>query len=244
MKTALEMFILVSLLFNVSTSRAAEPLIERGQLEQFSFPTLEKNATEIWNFVQKNIEIQLNHIQPLIYIADFNFEKEDSQWVLWQKKWIKENPDIWLDWQRLNPGKTHNDDTNPFPQNFFAFHYDGTDRVQIGFTSVFKKNWVMGPDGVYRDYTGEQYYTLGHELHHVALEAKGIPGLLHHCIFISARKDAKESLVLTLANYLVENKISSSFILSHGYKWEVQLDPCARLNAKDRAEAEAIALKL
>lgn len=215
--------------------------IDRGQLEPYSFPDLEKNAERIWDFVQINVNEQLSSIQPYIYVSDFDFKKESPEWVQWQKNWIKTNPEIWIDWQRQNPGKIRDEDTNPFPFNFFAFHYDGTHRIQIGFTSVFKRNWVMGPNGVYRDYTGEQYYTLGHELHHIALEALGIPGVLHHCIFISPRGQDKDSLVLSLANYLVENKMSSSFIHSHGYKWEVQLDPCARLNASDRIKAESIA---
>ncbi len=82
------------------------------------------------------------------------------------------------------------DEIFPFPGNFLAFHYDGTNRIQINPNRTFRSSIQIDPYGVRRDLDGYGYYSVGHEMLHYALEIKGIvPTKLHHCLMLYAFED-------------------------------------------------------
>ncbi len=195
-----------------------KPKILREVLAVQSYPLLEDQISKIWDFVQVNANLTFSPPPPVIYFAPFIFEKEDLEWIQWQKIWITTHPSIWEDWRANNPEATPPHNGNPFPSNFYAFSYDGTNRIQVNPYRTFIPNIV-----------GSGYYVVGHELHHYALEQLGLPGELHHCLFLKQRNENRKSLMDSLADFLVINKISGALLYNKNLNDERQLNPCARL---------------
>jgi hypothetical protein len=223
---------------------AEPPRIIRGQLPEYSYPDLESKVGRIWEFAQTNVGVRGPLEPPIVYFCSFSPKAAAPEWQEWQRKWVSAHPEIWDDWRRNNPGSAIPADGNPFPEHFFAFHYDGTNRIQVNPHRTFLPFYVNAPDGTKQDYTGAGYYSTGHELHHYALESLGVPGPLHHCLFIKDRPRGRKSMMEALADFLVEQNISASIIYHMGLNWERKLDPCARLSPEMLREVEAAAVGL
>jgi hypothetical protein len=160
---------------------------------------------------------------------------------------------IWADWTKIQGRKApavitrewvqQHPDLFPFPKTFLAFHYDGTNRIQINPEPTFLHFFTNDPYGIKRDQVGFGYYSAGHELMHYTMEQRGIPGRLHHCLFITPRA-GKSTLMEEVAQFLIDKNISSSFVMFMGAQKEKDFDPCGQLSAEEKAQVKNLAAEL
>lgn len=240
--------VLMLLTLNPSVVRG-EPEIHGQDLTR-DFPELGERASMVWDFVQQLVALQGLVEAPYIYIAPFELESQSKEWTKWQRSWIRNHPEIWVDYiktqkeidtpERLQQWARENgDDIFPFPKVFLAFHYDGTNRIQINPFRTFYAHYVNDPYGIKRDFVGSGYYSTGHEMLHYALEVKGIlPTRLHHCIFVKELPNGKPALLDQLAEFLINTEISAPIIELMGPGGERKAAPCSRLSDSDLRLAE------
>lgn len=228
---------------------ARTPVLE-GEFPVSNFPDREAHIAAIWEFVQTLGGPKQGLKPPVIHFSPFVLETQDPAWTAWQRQWSLSQDQIWtdylcnpagkkkhpelvaekvceqgriLEWYRAHPEVR---DEYPYPPQFRAFHYDGTNRIQIDPWTTYFAFYQNGPDGLPRDYVGYGYYVTGHEMLHYVLENRGIPGPTHHCLFIT--KDAEgRSYMERLADFIVARGIGTEFSMKrYGLAQEEALDPC------------------
>jgi hypothetical protein len=151
-------------------------------------------------------------------------------------------PDVSPEW--IN---SHIDSVFPFPRNFVAFHYDGTNRIQIDPRRAFIDSMQVFIDGERRGRSGQGFYSLGHEMLHYALELRGVEQKkLHHCLMLytERRGDTTSALMPApmpalmeeVADHLVEEQIIAPIARLRGLMTEHSLRPCNRLTDEELAQ--------
>lgn len=228
---------------------ASAPVLE-GSFPFANFPDREAHIAAIWEFVQTLGGPKQGLEPPVIHFSRFVEAAQDPAWTAWQRQWSRGQEQIWTDylcgpgrkkhpeavregacdtpdaaraWLRAHPELR---DEYPYPAQFRAFHYDGTNRIQIDPYATYLAFYQNGPDGVARDYVGYGYYVTGHELLHYVLENRGIPGPSHHCLFITKQSDGK-SYMEKLADFIVARGVGTDFSMKrYGLMQEESLDPC------------------
>lgn len=230
-----------------------QPVILRGHLPARSYPEMESWVASIWSFVRRNTGNRLGRVEsPILYFSPFSFTKQEPSWTQFQRDWIEDHPEIQAEWNKYaafmsKSGRTPKaqEAGNPFPPSphFPSFFYTGTNRIQLDPTikAVFKVEIDPTGAGALRDFVGYGYYMIGHELHHYALEQLGIPVALHHCLFLQERSGDRPSLMKALAEELVNKKMAFSMIEMRALSPELQMQPCEKLSAQDRANVAELA---
>ena len=129
---------------------------------------------------------------------------------------------------------THVEEIFPFPGTFLAFHYDGTNRIQVNPNRTFRASARVVPH-LPNKIDGFGYYTLGHEMLHYALESTGIgPTRLHHCLFLFRDDSEKDrGLMDQLASFLVDEGFIAPFTGYRGLLNERMFRPCKRLTSEE-----------
>lgn len=211
-------------------AEADMPIIMRGYLAGNHDLPLEIYIPEIWKFARSNSGLTTPVDPPVIYFAPFMFSKETPSWAAWQKTWIQQHPEVWDDWHRYKeayPDAELQESENPFPATLRGYHYAGTTNVQIDPFLTF-----LAPR---QRFAGWGYYSVGHELHHYVLEKIGIPVRLHHCLFITERKNGRTPLMNALADFLVDQSYSAPTVRLFGgpLDMEYQSKPCKDLSPED-----------
>lgn len=238
-------------------NKATEALVTRGidHLEHVAlegdvpiddFPNIQRRSDEIWSFLTQHLGLPSQVPAPVIYFDAFDKGAQSPEWTAWQKVWTRTHLVIWRDWTALRSHKSTTEisqewiDSNideifPFPTNFLAFHYDGTNRIQINPDRTFRASMQMDPYGIRRDLDGYGYYSAAHEMLHYALEIKGIvPTKLHHCLMIYAPEDQyTPGLMEQLTDYLVDTGTIAPISRYRGLSTERALAPCEGLSADE-----------
>lgn len=233
---------LLPLLLQASLAHAGATVHGNAPLAQY--PRLEAKIDETWQYQKGKYLGGRSVPDPEIYFFSFVRAEESPEWVEWQNGWIGENPQIWLDWTKVS-GKSvpavvtkewlaQHPDLFPFPKTFRAFHYDGTNRIQIDPQTTFLPFYVNDPYGVKSDQIGFGFYTAAHELMHYTLERRGIPGRVHHCLFVAPR-EGKLTLMQDAAQFLVDRKISNPYVRFMGADKEQDFGPCSALTPDEKA---------
>lgn len=122
---------------------------------------------------------------------------------------------------------------HPDEATFLEFHYAGTNRIQVSPSRTFLRYYQNDPYGMKSETVGYGFYVTTHEMLHYVLESDGIPGRLHHCLFISEKNG--HSLMSDLTQYLIDQKISAPLVRNVGFDFEKGLMPCEALSPEDRA---------
>lgn len=227
----------ISGLFTDEPIATANPTVIKGYMEGYNYPDLEDKISRTWAFVKRQFKLAESATAPVIYFSPFVFSKEDPEWLKKQRSWIGTHPEIWNDWNAISNGKAPAEEGNPFPDWFSAFQYYDTNLIQVNPFASFFPYYKYDNFGIATDVAGLGYYSVGHELHHYALNLKNIPVKLHHCIFV-LQKDKKDHLMNQLADFLVNNQISSSLAFLRGSAVEEQLKPCEQLSPAEQKAAE------
>lgn len=222
-----------------------------GDVPNYEIRNLQSNLDRIWQHEKATYLYAANAqnlVPPEIGFFAFQREKEQTDWQSWQKDWIRENPSIWLDWTQISglPAQAltkdwideHIDTIFPFPVTFLAFHYDHTNRIQISPAQTFLRFYVNNPYGFKEETVGYGFYVASHEMLHYVLENDGIPGRLHHCLFVSEKNG--HSLMGDIAHYLIQEKISSSMVEKVGLESEQGMMPCDQLTPDEQAQVRQI----
>jgi len=220
-------------------------------------PDIQEKADAIWSYLVRKVRLAPGTASPYIYFHRFDKATQSRKWTAWQTEWTRLHPGIWRDWTKLTRKGTEVEITDewiraniqvifPFPSTFLAFHYDGTNRIQINPSRTFGASVQNDPYGVMRDLSGQGYYSMGHEMLHYALEAKGIgPTRLHHCLFIHAVPgDAAKPIMEEVADYLVDQKMVSVTAKLTGLRSERYFDPCHSLTRAELSRVEMLAGEL
>lgn len=231
-------------------AQASRPTLE-GNFPFANFPGREEHIAAIWEFVQTLGGPKQGLKPPVIHFSRFVLAEQAPAWTAWQRNWSRGQDQIWTDYLCNSAGKKAHPEVvaerlcespaallawlrahpevreeYPYPPQFRAFHYDGTDRIQIDPYTTYFAFYQNGPDGLPRDYTGYGYYVTGHELLHYVLENRGIPGPTHHCLFVTKQADGK-SYMEKLADFIVARGIGTEFSMRrYGLGQEESLDPC------------------
>ncbi|MDX6769711.1 MAG: hypothetical protein SF051_09280 [Elusimicrobiota bacterium] len=236
----------------LAQARAAadRPTLE-GTFPEGAFRDREEHVAAIWEFVKALGGAPAGIRPPVIHFSVFDPAVQDPAWTAWQRSWSLGQTQIWTDYlcnavgkkkfpqveaERLceTPGRieaflaAHPEvrEEYPYPAQFRAFHYDGTNRIQINPETTYMAFYQNGPDGLPRDYTGYGYYVTGHELLHYALEQRGVPPLTHHCLFVTKGPDGT-SYMEKLAAFIAQRGIGTEFALRrYGVAAEESFDPC------------------
>ena len=215
------------------------PIVIKGYMEGYNYPQLEEKITKTWDFVKNQFKLTGTVTPPTIYFSPFIFSKEDPEWLQKQKLWISTHAEIWDDWNKISQGKPPVEEGNPFPDWFAGFQYYNTALIQVNPFATFFPYYKYDNFGNPNDLAGLGYYSVGHELHHYALNLKNIPVKLHHCIFVLKHKDeTKDHLMNQLANFLVNNQISSALAFLRGSQVEERFKPCEQLSADEQKTAK------
>lgn len=239
--------LLAVLLACAANARAAGPVLT-GDVP--NSPRLEARLSEVWEFVKVLGGAPEDLPPPTVYFMAFDPAKQDPAWTKWQKDWAARDPQILVDWVCSYAGRAKHpepvdkglcadpakvrvwlaahpevNDDYPFPPAFRAFHYDGTDRIQVNpattYTGVIMQ--AIPLEGL-----GYGYYVTGHEMLHYVLDRKGVPGATHHCLFVTPRADGK-SYMERLADFLIEEKGYAHFMTRRlGLDAEISLNPCGK----------------
>jgi hypothetical protein len=247
-RTSLALVILS--LLAIAPARAAISLHGNLPLEQE--PGFEEKINQIWDYEKGHyLDSTPDAVDPDLYFFPFDRSQESADFVSWQNDWILKNPSVWTDYKKatgFDPPATvtldwmqQNPDILPFPKAFVGLHYGGTDRMQIDPQVAFLQ--YFQPDGMGResDLIGFGYYVTAHELLHYAFEQRGIPGRIHHCLFVASRP-GKPTIMEELAQFLIDNKISNQVIMFTGARDEG--NHCLPLSAADQALVNRYAAEL
>lgn len=221
----------------------------RGNVPNMEIRGLQAKLNRVWDHQSHNYlpaDLLQQTPPPEIHFYQFDRAQESQEFVQWQREWVINNKQIWLDWTQLNgisPDqvtqewiRANVDQIFPFPKTFLAFHYDGTNKIQINPDRTFLAYYVNSPEGIKTDYVGFGFYSAAHEMLHYILDTKKVPGRLHHCMFVSNRGE-QTPVMQELADYLVSESISSELVKRIGWESEQGLQPCSQLSAPDQAEA-------
>ena len=228
-----------------------------GDVPFDGFPHIEDRSDEIWAFLTQRLELPAQDPAPVIYFYPFDRALQSADWTAWQKAWTRTHSTIWRDWTALRmTGSTEEisqqwidsniDEIFPFPDNFLAFHYDGTNRIQINPDRTFRASIQNDPYGVRRNLDGYGYYSASHEMLHYALELKGVvPTKLHHCLFLHTG-EARETrgLMEEVADFLVDEGIVAPIARHRGLHSESMLAPCDRLTPDEKRQVERFSAEL
>lgn len=221
----------------------------------YNYPNLNSELDGIWDFASKDLaQMDTDKLpNPDIYIENFVLIQESTDNQTFQREWLLPHRQIWLDWAAAHniPPERITDDwirSNflalfPFPPDFRAYQYEDTNRIQISPDQTFLRFVQNDEHGIPHDLVGVGFYNLGHEMTHLALERRGVPKKLHHCIYVT-NVDQRPNLMERLVNYLVSKTISSSMVSFYGYQQDVGVDPCSALTAQERVQATAYAREL
>ncbi len=215
---------------------SVNPIVIKGYMEGYNYPNLDDKIFRTWTFIKKQLQLAESVTAPVIYFSPFVFSKEDPEWLKKQRSWIGNHPEIWADWNAISNGKPPVEEGNPFPNWFAGFQYYDTNLIQVNPFASFFPYYKYDNLGIPTDVAGLGYYSVGHELYHYALNLKNIPVKLHHCIFV-LEKDKQNHLMNQLADFLVNNQISSSLAFLRGSKVEEQLKPCKQLSVDEQKSA-------
>ena len=239
-------------IFCGATFPAQGAVLLSGHAPTFELPGLQQKLDRVWEFEAKTYLTGsrgvANVSPPEIGFYEFVRDEEAEDWRLWQRNWILTNLEVWKNWTEFHgfdSGQVneswvaqHVDEIFPFPAVFLAFHYDGTNRIQISPARTFLRFYQNGPNGLKSDTTGYGYYAAAHEFMHYVLERNGIPGRLHHCMFVLENRGTTRMEEIT--KFLIASKIAAPIIERFAYIPEVAMDPCGSLNESDRAEAKRL----
>ncbi len=216
---------------------SGNPIVTKGYMEGYNYPGLEDKISRTWVYIKKQVQLAEPTAAPIIYFSPFIFSKEEPEWLKKQKSWIGTHPEIWTDWNAISNGKPPVEEGNPFPDWFAGFQYYDTHLIQVNPFASFFPYYNYDNFGIPTDVAGLGYYSVGHELYHYALNLKNIPVKFHHCIFV-LQKDNKDHLMNQLANFLINNQISSALAFLRGSQIEEQLKPCEQLTADEQKSAQ------
>ncbi len=223
------------------------PVILIGELKGYNYPGLEDKVAQTWDFIKTSTgfnQLKMTAEAPIINFEPFIFAKETPDWVLFQKQWIKDHPEVWDDWNKFSHGVKPDEDGNPFPKKFTAFEYYGTSHIQVNPEFSFIPYYQYDDKGIEQDLAGLGYYSVGHELHHYIFTLMGVPIKLHHCIFTLPRKSTEKPLIEALSDFLIDNHISSFLARFRGSDAEINLNPCNDLSPDEQKAASDWAQKL
>ena len=214
-------------------------------------PSLESRLSEVWEFVKRLGGAPPGLPAPTVHFSPFDPAKQDAQWTLWQRGWSLSHPQVTSDWLCSYSGHAKYPEPRdsglcadpkrvlswmaghpevlaefPFPATFRAFHYDGTDRIQVNPYTTYTGTILQG---VPLALVGYGYYVTGHEMLHYVLDRKGIPGETHHCLFVTPQPPDGKSYMGRLADFLIDEKGYSHFMVRElGLGAEISLKPCAK----------------
>ena len=163
----------------------------------------QKEVDDLVRFVGKLGGINMTEI--IIYFIGFGEEESigAEHLIEMQKIWIEEFAEKKGD--RLSV-------------NTRGFHYEWTNIIQIN-PLIFVNSFIADHLGRKTIPAGAGFYVLGHEMMHVAFELKGIPGPLHHCLFITGGYAER------LAQYVSEKNLAHPVIINSQYL-ETEKDWC------------------
>lgn len=222
-----------------------------GDVPLDDFPDIQSKTDAIWSHLEQRLTLIGAHRAPAIHFSPFDQGSQSAAWTAWQKSWTRSHPVIWSDWTALRSKgerieisrqwiEENIDEIFPFPKTFLAFHYDGTNRIQINPKRTFLASVQLDPYGVRHDLDGSGYYTEAHEMLHYALELKGVvPTKLHHCLMLyrPAEGDSR-ALMEQVTDYVVEQKMLAASARYRGLAAERAFAPCAKLTADELAEVD------
>ena len=224
--------------FSSDSSNGDNPhVVLKGNVPFFEFPHLQQQSDSIWTFIKTTLTLSRITPPPIIYFSAFDKQKQDKELTNWQSQWVEKNPFIWLEYtkhNKLNPTtitpewiREFTKHSLPFPKHFIAFHYDGTNRIQINPKRAFLSYYQNDPYGVKKDMVGLGFYIMGHEMLHYAFQEKNIlPSENHHCLFTLPLLPNKASVLEILSSFLVARQFSSSAVKMLGLQREEKLQPC------------------
>lgn len=216
------------------------------------YPNFQAKVNQAWATIENTYLSLQNAAPPEVHFSEFSLEKQDRTWTEWQRTWLIQHPEIWTEWaasQHL-PSPTsewieeHLESQLPFPKHFHAIFYKGTNKIQVNPSTTFYPFLQNAPGGGKLDFVGFGFYSISHELLHYALEKRGIPSTrLHHCIFVSPKRNGA-SMVEDTAASLIHHEIAHPMVMMLGPAKEKALNPCSRLTADEKSLAEQFALEL
>jgi hypothetical protein len=242
----------------------------RGQIPVDDYPAIQSKSDRIWFYLRRRFALSDLTPAPTVQFQPFDLAAQSPDWSAWQKDWIRTHPTIWRDWSAMQPARSaadtsaewidsHIDSVFPFPKNFIAFHYDGTNQIQIDPLRGFRDSMQVFVDGERRDRNGRGFYSLGHEMLHYALELRGVSQKkLHHCLMLYTDDDSGDAPAVTsalmpalmpalmeeVANHLVDEHIIAPVARLRGLRTEQSLRPCARLSDDELAQVASIRERL
>ncbi|MGB5736850.1 MAG: hypothetical protein WBM40_20655, partial [Thiohalocapsa sp.] len=238
-------------------------VILSGDVPLDDFPTLQQTADAIWAHLTHRVGIASHHPPPVIHFRPFDKAMQSDDWTTWQMDWTRTHPVIWRDWTALKAKGTSKDipldgevsqgwiddhiaEIFPFPKTFLAFHYDGTNRIQINPERTFLASVQLDPYGIRRDFDGRGYYSLAHEMLHYALELRGVvPTKLHHCLMVfQPADDDGVAMMEEVADYLVDSGTMASIARHRGLQSERAFSPCAALTDAERGAVDGFYAQL
>ena len=226
------------------------PAVE-GHFPEGAFMDRSERLAGIWEFVKVLGGAPAGLTPPVIHFDAFDPAEQDTAWTEWQLAWDEGKEQIWTDYlcnpaglkkqpevktlcgdqPKMNAWIASHPEIKkefPFPKQFRAFHYDGTDRIQIDPGTTFMSFYQNGPQGFKVDMVGYGYHVAGHEMLHYVLENAGIPPLTHHCLFVTPQADGK-SYMEKLDDFLIAKGWGGNALsFRYGAPAEASLNPCGR----------------
>lgn len=243
-----------------SETMAAEklsPLVDvQGKDLSWTHPDYRKIISNIWFYVARDLaKLPLNKVPaPKLQLEPFSRAEQSPEFTLWQNEWIINNISVWMEWTEIvgvprekitkQWVRERINEIYPFPVTFRGMHYDGTGVVQVNPDTTYLS--MVTPDQnrtTWRDYVGYGYYVTGHEFMHYALSKKGVPDILHHCIYVIS-VDGKPSLMERLNNRLINSGVAGALLPRYGVNQETQLTPCTQLNTQQVGDSARYAKEL
>ena len=214
-----------------------------GRVPDHEIIDLKTKIDKIWLFESaKFSKVQVNLRPPEVHFSQFVLRDESLEWRSWQRSWIQNNAQLWREWVELSdrPDQeitsewiaAHIDNVLPFPASFLAFHYVGTNKIQINSDLTYFRFYQNNASGVKQDFAGYGFYVTAHEMLHYVFEQNGIPGRIHHCLFISSSPRGP-SLMAEIADFLIVEGVSAPIIRMVGVRSEESLKPCNRLTREE-----------